>query len=277
MINIYDRQQLAAYLKSKGFHTDKSLGQNYLCSEAALKQIVDAAEIKSSDHIIEIGPGLGHLSKIILEQNPKKLTALEFDKRVIPLLKEQCLGDSRLEIIEANALKYHPQLESYKIIANIPYYLSSPLLRHLLTTEKKASMIILLLQKEVVEKICAKENSILSLQVKLYAECKNLGIIKKDLFFPAPKVDSAILALKTYGESLIQADFLDIFWQTTKLAFSKKRKKLKNTLGNCLVNKEKSYLDLMQELGISPEKRPQELKIADWKALTESIARLKKA
>ena len=280
-MQLTDPQQLASLLKKFGFHTQKNLGQNFLICEKTLTNIIDAAEIDKEDEVIEIGPGPGALTQEILTSPAKKIEVLEVDKKIIPVLEHVLKSyqasqsddgmskeilrqaqDDRVCIHNISALEFFPQKENYLLIANIPYYLTSPILRHYLAGEKKPKRVVLLVQKEVAEKICCKDSdqSILSLQVALYGKAEIVSIVKKDKFFPAPKVDSAIIRIDMYEKCLIPENQLKNFWKITKHAFAQKRKKIGNTLG-------KSFQIDFESANIDPDRRPQTLSIKEWGSL----------
>ncbi|MBT4936583.1 ribosomal RNA small subunit methyltransferase A [Candidatus Peregrinibacteria bacterium] len=280
-MNLTNPEELAALLKKFGFHTQKKLGQNFLVCEKTLQTIIEAAGIQENDEILEIGPGPGALTQEILKSSAKKIDALEVDAKIIPVLeyviKSDQLSqsgdglskeilrqaqDDRVFIHNISALEYFPKISNYLLIANIPYYLTSPILRHYLAGEKKPKRVVLLVQKEVAEKICCKDSdqSILSLQVALYGKAEIVSFVKKEQFFPAPKVDSAIIKIEMFESCLIPEDKLKGFWKITKHAFAQKRKKIGNTLG-------KAFDIPFEELGIDTNRRPQTLSIKEWRSL----------
>ena len=240
----------------------KNLGQNFLIDENVLQKIIEAAEIKKSDRIIEIGPGLGTLTEELLK-HAKTIISIEIDEKLVPILIENLkdtlskLNGSTLTILNQDALKYEPPNKPYKLVANIPYYITSPLITHFLKSTNPPKTLTLLTQKEVAEKICEKEtySSILSLQIALYGQATLIQKVSKDCFLPAPKVDSAIIHIKPRKTPTKNAEKII---KTAKKAFSQKRKKLSNTLPE--------LKDKLEKLNLA-EKRPQHLTIADWQSL----------
>lgn len=245
----------------------KRFGQNFLTNGSILEKMISAAEITKNDHVIEIGPGLGVLTKE-LALNAGKVTTIELDKFLIPILKENLSDYSNIEILNIDALTFTPPKEKYKVVANIPYNITSPLLNHFLKAENKPISITFLVQKEVADKICKSENneSILSLQVKLFGHPKIIAKVSKNSFYPAPKVDSAILHIKIYEKTdssyISDEDALKIL-EIAKKAFSGKRKMLSTTL--------KSMRPTLEKLDLSTS-RPQELSIKDWQNLADRNA-----
>lgn len=239
----------------------KSLGQNFLISENALEKIVETAKIEATDHIVEIGAGLGALTKELITR-AKKVTSIELDKQLSQILKE-IIPAKNLTIINDDALKVTPPETNYKVVANIPYNITSPLINHFLQAKNKPKTMTLLIQKEVAEKICEKDPdmSVLSLQVALFGTPHLVKIIPKTAFYPIPKVDSAIIHIKIHkntDETYIPNEQGLKILKTAKLAFSQRRKKLSNTLPELKTK--------LKNLGLS-DKRPQHLSIADWQNL----------
>ncbi len=258
----------------------KSLGQNFLIDENILQKIITNANINKKDHIIEVGPGIGVLTQKLAE-NAKKITSIELDKNLLPILKTTLENYKNIEIINSNALKYTPPQTNYKVVANIPYNITSPLIRHFLYRENKPKTITLLIQKEVAEKICELEPnmSILSLQIALFGKTKYISTVSKNCFLPAPKVDSAIIHIEIFPKShknYIPLKEAEKILTLAKHAFTQKRKKLSNTLiQNLSKNKNSnsaktpSPLEIKEKLiSLSLENnRPQTLSIQDWKNL----------
>jgi 16S rRNA (adenine1518-N6/adenine1519-N6)-dimethyltransferase len=260
---------LKSLLNKHKIKINKSLGQNFLLDEKILDLIIKNSEIDKNSEILEIGPGPGALTEKILEKKFNQLTVLEYDKQMIPLLKE--FNDTRLNILNINALNY--QILSEKImLANLPYYLTSPLIRHFLEQEK-LNLMILLVQKEVAEKICSNKSSILSMQVKLYGDPEIISLVSKDKFFPQPKVSSALLKIKL-RKCLISKDYNDIFWQITKHIFKNKRKKILNACGNLKIFSE-LLRDIIVKNQIDINKRPEDISLKEYIKLSKYCFNLK--
>lgn len=237
----------------------KSLGQNFLTSTSIVEKIVDAAEITEEDTVIEIGPGLGILTNELCER-AKEVKAIEIDSSLIPRLKLNVHHDN-LIIINTDALTFVPEEKSYKIVANIPYYITSPLITHFLTLENPPTTMTIMVQKEVADKICDKKNSILSLQTQLYATAKTVLKVHKGSFVPMPKVDSAVIHLKILDKKS-RVKNPDEILKIAKIAFSQKRKKLSNTL--------KQILPILKKLKFE-DLRPEHLSVQDWEKIAKSI------
>lgn len=202
----------------------KSLGQHFLRSPNYLNAVVDAADIKKGDSVVEIGPGEGSLTYFIVKRGAK-VVAVEKDRRLIPLLREKFAGKD-VEVVEQDALEYDPP-NKYKLVGNIPYYISGALFKKFLTDRNQPSTLVFLVQKEVAERISrSKKESILSLSVKAYGTPHYVKTVPRGAFSPAPKVDSAILAVEKISRNNFKNKAHEKkFFELVKRGFSKKRKK----------------------------------------------------
>jgi 16S rRNA (adenine1518-N6/adenine1519-N6)-dimethyltransferase len=242
------------------------MGQNFLIDENVLNKIVETANIKKDDVILEIGPGLGILT-IELAKKAERVIAVEKDKDLCETLK-QILKDQKInnvEIINEDVLKiFNSQftifnkfsISNYKVVANIPYYLTSPLIRKFLETNNKPDEIVLMIQKEVAQRICASppKMSLLAVSVQFYAKPKIISFVSKNSFYPAPKVDSAIITITPNVGHTMSHINTEKFFKLVKTGFSAKRKMLKNNLPN---------IDL-EKFGFDPKVRAENLTIDDW-------------
>ncbi|MFC1600212.1 16S rRNA (adenine(1518)-N(6)/adenine(1519)-N(6))-dimethyltransferase RsmA [Patescibacteria group bacterium] len=228
----------------------KSLGQNFLKDRSVLAKIIKAADLSRDDYVIEIGPGKGVLTHELLA-NAGRVTAIELDDRLIPQLKEI----EGLDLIHANALDWIPPNEPYKVVANIPYYITSPLISHFLQAESRPSKMVLLVQKEVAEKIAAEpgDMNVLAIHVQVFGKPRIVCTAPAKAFTPAPKVDSAVIEIDVYDKPLVE-DYKKFFGIMHR-AFSNKRKMLSNSLHD--------IKDRLVELGFQ-DLRPENLSIEDW-------------
>ena len=266
----------------------KSLGQNFLKSEAALRKIVEAGEIKLDDVILEIGPGKGALTERLLER-AGLVIAVEKDRALYEFLKDKFAKeiDSRsLVLVHGDILGFKVEsykVESYKVIANIPYNITGAILKKFLSTENPSGValrarqperMVLMLQQEVARRIMGRGNpstplrakeSILSISVKAYGEPKMVMKVPARYFSPAPKVDSAVISIKNISRKNFKENGIEEekFWEIVKKGFAHKRKKLSSNLKNVL-GKEKVVL-----LGKLGDKRAEDLSLADWIELTK--------
>jgi len=263
---------ISAILKQYGLRPDKKLGQNFLQDPFALEAIASAAEIKSSESVLEIGPGLGSLTRYLSEV-ARRVIAVELDEDLITPLKEVTAGYRNIEIIHGDILRIHPNdltLEpGYLAVANIPYYITSAIIRHLLENEPKPRRLVLTVQKEVAKRICALpgDMSLLALSVQVYGDPKIVKNIPAGAFFPAPTVDSAVLCIDIYPSSKIQPDQLETFFKLIKAGFSQKRKTLRNSLSSGLHISAAGAKELLDKANIDPMRRAETLSIEDWERL----------
>ena len=253
-------------LKKYDIRPNKIMGQNFLIDENVLNKIIESADIESDDTILEIGPGLGILT-LGLARRAKKIIAIEKDKTLCEALRKILdIGNVKnVEIINTDILEYKNQETNYKIVANIPYYLTSPLVRKFLESDNKPSEIILMIQKEVAQRICATppRMSLLAISVQFYAQPEIIAYIPKDAFYPVPKVDSAIIKITPYPNVGHRMPYINTkkFFELVRAGFASKRKMLKNNLPD--IN--------LEEIGLNPKTRAENLSIDDWSKLYENF------
>jgi len=258
-VNITNLKKL---LKEHNIEPNKRLGQNFLIDNNIVEKLIKNADISKDDTILEIGSGLGTLTKEIAKQ-AKKVITIEKDKKLIEILKEVLKDYENIEIINEDILKYKLDLKNYKIIANIPYYLTSHLIRMFLESNNPPKEIILLMQKEVAQRICVKppRMNLLSISVNFYANPKIISYISKNCFWPLPKVDSAIIKIN----DIKKPEGIDEkkFFQIVKASFSSPRKQLANNLQSINIPREQTKRALAK-CGLNPQARAQELSVDDW-------------
>ncbi len=259
-------------LQTNGIWLNKELGQHFLIDASVLDAIVAAADIRSGEHIVEIGPGIGVLTKRLLKAGAQ-VTAIEFDEKLIPLLKQYVTKNQKPEtnnlmVTQGNALKVPMPETPYKIVANIPYHITSPLLRHVfLESTMKPSSLTLLIQREVAERICdTHDSSILSIIVGLFGSPHIVAIVPPEAFLPPPKVDSAILQIESFAQPKAEPAIMDQIFRLTKHAFSQKRKMLSNSIENL-----PGGARALEIATIDPKRRPQSLTIDEWIALAHAF------
>ena len=250
---------------------DKSLGQHWLKDRAVLESIADLAEISENDTVLEIGPGLGTLTSILLAR-AKKVVAVEFDTELARKLPGQFPGKN-LEVINADILTFDLESlpEDYKVVANIPYYITSKIVSRLLTTRNKPMSSVLLVQKEVAERISAKpgDYSLLALSAQIYAEVSLGPVVRAELFTPPPKVDSQVVVMKTRSAPLVSPEDEKALFRVAKAGFASKRKKLRSSISAGLAISKPSAVELLNHANISPDKRAEDLSIQDWLRLAK--------
>ncbi len=254
----------------------KGLGQNFLIDKNVLNKIIESADLKPTDSVLEIGPGLGILTGGLAEK-AGKVIAVEKDETMIEILKETLKDYKHIEVIGGDILKLDPMANSlnYKVIANIPYYLTSPLIRKFLESKNPPSEIILMVQKEVAQRICSNppDMSLLSVSVQFYAKPEITFYVSKNCFWPAPKVDSAIIKIVPEKKYDISPD---LFFEVVKAGFSQPRKQLVNNLtGLKLLDGVKLTKDFISDWllknNLKPSQRAETLNISDWINLAKSL------
>jgi len=244
-------------------------GQNFLINEEISKRIIKEANIKGNN-ILEIGPGKGILTQYLVEKTGRVL-AIELDRNLLPLLEKKFSSQKNISLIQSDILKINlPKLikennfQNYKVVANLPYYITSKIIRLLLETKYPPSEIILMIQKEVAERICAKprQESLLSISVKFYGEPEILFDVSRENFNPVPEVDSAVIHI-TRKKNPLKADTSD-FFSLVRAGFSSKRKMLLNNLSASSNLSKDKVSEILKKAGIEPAQRAQELELKDW-------------
>lgn len=260
----------------------KSLGQNFLIDEKALKKIVETIQIKPSDIIIEVGPGIGTLTKE-LAKKAKKVIAVEKDENLTKILKEilkkegiknvEIIGKDIFEIFNSQSLIFDKfSILNYKVTGNLPFYLTAPLIRSFLEFKNPPKEMVLTIQKEVAQRICEKppKMNLLATSVQLYARPKIIGYISKNSFWPQPKVDGAILQISKIATNLLQIN-KNLFFRIVKAGFSQPRKTLLNNLAKNLNFDKKEIERLLLNSNIKPNQRAETLNVQDWLNLTKTF------
>ena len=247
----------------------KSLGQHWLKDPEILADIAEAAELTGDDVVLEIGPGLGTLTSRLLAR-ANSVTAVEFDADLARKLPGQFPG-KKLTVVNQDVLQFDlNQLpKNYKVVANVPYYITSKIVEKLMTAENKPSIAVLLVQKEVAERIAAEAGnmSVLSVSVQIFAEAELDIEVPRQFFTPPPKVDSQVVVLRTRDNPLITSEYQRDFFRIVKAGFSAKRKKLRSSLSGGLGIDKSVAEELLKNAGISPDARAEDLAIEDWKRL----------
>lgn len=257
----------------------KGLGQNFLIEPIYLERIIAAGDIPESATILEIGPGLGNLTRYLAEA-AEHVVAVELDSRFIPVLEEVTSQWKNITIIQGDILKLDPtdylNSDEYYVIANIPYYITSALLRHLLGNPVKPKRLILTVQLEVAKRICAGPGnlSLLGLSVQVYGKAELIFRIPAGAFYPSPKVDSAAVRIDLYTQPTIPHEELDAFFSIARAGFGQKRKKLRNALASGLKIPVSTVETLLLDAKIDPQRRAQTLSLTEWKMVTEKLVKL---
>jgi 16S rRNA (adenine1518-N6/adenine1519-N6)-dimethyltransferase len=249
--------------------TKKELGQHWLRDEQILQSIVEAGELSSQDTVLEIGPGLGTLTEVLV-QSGANVVALEFDSDLISGLRKKFANTKQVTIVQGDVRKfdYRTLPENYKVIANIPYYLTSYLVRALSETSNPPSKAVLLVQKEVAERLCATVGSmsILAVTAQFYFDCCLDIEVPAVYFTPPPKVDSQVVVLERHKKPLFSVNEKD-FFRLVKAGFSEKRKTLRNALSGGLGIEKAEAEKMLVTASIDPGLRAQSLSLEQWYAL----------
>lgn len=253
----------------------KSLGQHWLDDQPTLDLIVDFAGATKNDFVLEVGPGHGSLTKKLLAKSAK-VVAVELDNELADSLSRQINSDN-LEVINENILSFNLTSlpKGYKVVANIPYYLTSKLVRTFSESANPPGAITLLVQKEVAERICAKpgEMSVLSVSAQAYYDCKLGPVVSADKFSPPPKVDSQVVRMVRRTRPLFGAHDGKKFFRVVKAGFSSRRKTLQNSLSGGLRLSKGEVESVLNKLSINVNIRPQELSVEQWVKLAQYLTR----
>ena len=249
----------------------KHLGQHFLFDPSILRRIIEAADLSPGDTVVEIGPGHGRMTKM-LAGCVRKVIAVELDRAFCDRLKEELAGYDNVEIVQGDALQFpYETLGKFKVVANIPYYITTPILFRLLEHKDRLGSITMTVQKEVARRIVAgpggKDYGVLSLMVQYRGKAKLAFVVPKGAFRPVPKVDSALVHIALYGRSAVSVQDERFFFRVIKTAFSQRRKTLLNSLKPLAA-------DIREELlraGVDPARRPETLSIEEFARLSESI------
>lgn len=251
----------------------KSLGQHWLKDRDVLASIADDAEITQEDTVLEIGPGLGTLTSELLRR-AQKVIAVELDGELAVKLPGQFPGTS-LEVVNQDILSFDLTTlsKNYVVVANVPYYITSKIIQLLTTAVNKPRIIVLLIQKEVAERLAAEpgDMSILAVSAQIYAEVQLSDVVPAHLFTPPPKVDSQVVILKTRPEALVTVEQEKAFFRVVKAGFSAKRKKLRSSISSGLHISKPEAETLLRDAGLSPDDRAEQLSLDDWLRLMHTI------
>lgn len=244
----------------------KALGQHWLHYRDILAAIADEADLTAEDTVLEIGPGLGTLTSELLRR-AGSVVAVEYDEDLARKLPGQFPGKN-LAVYREDILQFDLEKlpENYKVVANVPYYITSKIVEKLVTASNKPRIAALLVQKEVARRIAAKSGdmSLLALSAQIYAEV-SLGVeVPREYFTPPPKVDSQVVVLKLRGKPLVDPIDEKAFWRVARAGFSSKRKKLRSSIAAGLAITKPAAEELLRHAGINPDDRAEDLSIEDW-------------
>ena len=267
--------QVGKLLRQSGIRPKKRLGQHFLVDEAILDTIVVAAELSPEDIVIEIGPGLGVLTAE-LARRAGKVIAVELDTRLASLLKRRLASLANVDVINADILKVSPsqlleRKSDYKVVANLPYYITSPILRRFVEASPKPSLMVVMVQKEVGEAIVAGPGkmSLLAVSLQVYSRPKIISHVPSQSFYPQPKVDSAIVRFDLLPQPAVKVADINGFFQVVKCGFTSPRKQLHNSLAQGMGVKPAEVALLLERAGIESQRRAETLSLEEWARLYE--------
>ena len=271
-------------MKKYGITANKNLGQNFLIDESVIIDACDSANINKEDLVIEIGPGLGTLTKYILEK-AGKVICVELDERMIDILKERFFLYQNFEIINEDILKVdlhklikeekNENIKNVKIVANLPYYITTPIIMKLLEERLDLQSITVMVQKEVTERLiaipCEKSAGAITYSVYYYADSKNVRIVDKSSFIPEPSVESEVINLRIREKPPVEVNSEEIFFKLIKIAFMQRRKTLVNSLSNSGFIEKNKITEILKQLNINENIRAEKLSIQDFANIANEI------
>ena len=281
--------QTKRQLRQFDLRARKRLGQHFLVDGEVLKLIASAAELNPNDIVLEIGPGLGILTRELARQ-AGRVIAVEVDNKLAAILKQTTASFDNVTIINEDILHLDPAAlllepeqrfptttSSYKVVANLPYYITSPLLRHFLEASVKPEIMIVMVQKEVAEAIVAEpgQRSILSISVQFYGKPGIVSYVPAESFYPVPGVDSAILRIDLYSQPVVAVADEKGFFELVRAGFAAPRKQIANSLAQGLGLTKTDALTLLDKSGIVPKRRAETLTLEEWAQLWQVFARIK--
>ncbi len=283
MEKLVDEKVLKRILKAFNFQIKKRFGQNFLISRQIVERIIAAAELDSSSTVVEIGPGMGTLTQFLAESAGKVL-AVEIDRTIIPLLNAHVADNKNVTIIEGDvlAIDLDSMVEEqngskpYKVVANLPYYITTPILMHILEEGFHVDILVLMVQKEVAERITAspggKDYGALTIGVQYRMNCEIVTKVPANSFLPVPKVESAVIALKRRAAPAVEVESEAMFFRVVKGAFAQRRKNLLNSMFSVLPNITKQeFLELLDEIEIVHTRRGETLSMFEMGKIADAL------
>ncbi len=275
-MNLTDKDELIQLLSQHHLWAQKRLGQNFLVAKDVLQKIIKTADLSKKDYVIEVGCGVGTLTQELCKK-ARWVLGVEVDRNMIRVLKETCGHFVNLKIVQKNILgldlkKVLGTIKDYKVVANLPYYITQPVLRYFLETKLKPKFMVLMVQKEVAERMTAKPGnmSLLSVSVQFFSDPKLVEAVSAKSFFPVPKVDSAIIKIENISEKFSQISQRQ-FFRIVKAGFSGKRKQLHNSLAGGLRMDSGEIKRILKRARIDFERRAETLSLKEWHKIYQSF------
>ena len=285
MDRLSSHQATKEVVQKHNFKFSKSLGQNFLIDTNVIDRILEGARVKEGDYVIEVGPGIGTLTKE-MGRSAEKVVAIEIDKTLIPILEETLADFPNIEVINQDILKVNVQEVvkeklnggPVKLVANLPYYITTPIVMKFLEEDIPVTDIVVMVQKEVADRMNAQPNSkdygALSVAVQYYCDTEIVAKAPRHMFMPQPNVDSTVIGLHVREEQIYHVDNEDIFFKTVKASFGQRRKTLLNSLGGLgFLSKDQIKLAL-QEANIDEKRRGETLSIEEFASLSNAVNRI---
>ena len=285
MDRLSSHQATKEVVQKHNFKFSKSLGQNFLIDTNVIDRILEGARVKEGDYVIEVGPGIGTLTKE-MGRSAEKVVAIEIDKTLIPILEETLADFPNIEVINQDILKVNVQElvkeklngGPVKLVANLPYYITTPIVMKFLEEDIPVTVIVVMVQKEVADRMNAKPNTkdygALSVAVQYYCDTEIVAKAPRHMFMPQPNVDSTVIGLHVREEQIYHVDNEDIFFKTVKASFGQRRKTLLNSLGGLGFLSKDQIKEALKEANIDEKRRGETLSIEEFASLSNAVNRI---
>lgn len=285
MDRLSSHQATKEVVQKHNFKFSKSLGQNFLIDTNVIDRILEGARVKEGDYVIEVGPGIGTLTKE-MGRSAEKVVAIEIDKTLIPILEETLADFPNIEVINQDILKVNVQEVvkeklnggPVKLVANLPYYITTPIVMKFLEEDIPVTDIVVMVQKEVADRMNAKPNTkdygALSVAVQYYCDTEIVAKAPRHMFMPQPNVDSTVIGLHVREEQIYHVDNEDIFFKTVKASFGQRRKTLLNSLGGLGFLSKDQIKEALKEANIDEKRRGETLSIEEFASLSNAVNRI---
>jgi 16S rRNA (adenine1518-N6/adenine1519-N6)-dimethyltransferase len=273
-------------LRRHQIRPSKGLGQNFITDTHTLERIVAIGDVRADDVVLEVGPGVGLLTGLLADR-AAQVVAVELDRRMVAVLQDTLAGRDNVHIIEADILETDPvdallaatgrgsdeMPPPYKVVANLPYYITSAVLRHMLEARARPTRMVLMVQREVARRIVEQpgQMSLLAVSVQVYGRPRIALRVPAGAFYPRPKVDSAVLDIAVYPQAMVPEDERGRFFRVVNAGFAQKRKQLHNSLTHGLHLSREEVLAGLSAAEIAPDRRPQTLSIEEWMRLSRAL------
>lgn len=290
MRDLWSPAKVSEILKQHNFHTTKSLGQNFLVDANIINKIISTAEISNQDLVIEIGTGIGVLTGALAEK-ANKVIAVEIDKRLIPILEDTLAAYNNIEVVLADAMKvnfdrlaqektngcFGSKGKSYKLVANLPYYITTPLIMHLLSNKFNLDSLVIMVQKEVAMRLAAGPNNknygAITVAVQYYTRPEIVFKVPRTVFYPRPDVDSAVVKLQRRKKPPVAVKDEDVFFKVVRAAFGQRRKTLLNALtGSDMGIAKEKLIEVLSEVDIDYKRRGETLSLEEFALIANNLA-----